>query len=280
MIRELQKLARQAEISCLVVDPPYYSNDLPGQMRAWGFSPHLAQLPPKGLTKGALIIDLKPDEQELLANMRRSTRSVIRKAGQSHLVVRRGGRDDIPTLWNLLRQLCDRRGTRSNVSKIEFFQVLWDRLAPSGQVRMDVVESNSVPIAALMTVQLASWAIPWRIGWSGDEARLSPEKFLYWQVITDLKRSGAITYDFNWIDPDEAENIKKGGELSDPSSGGITNYKIGFGGDVIRISPPMDYFPHPVVRLAMKWGFSQLLNSPQVARKLSQIAGKGGRSQG
>jgi hypothetical protein len=276
VVRELQRCARRLSLGCLIVDPPYFSENLPGTMGGMGFSPHLKQLPPQGLTKGALIIDLREDEEKLLLNMRRSTRSVIKRAGQSSLVVRRGNRSDIPALWQLMRQLCERRGAKPNVSKLELIELLWDRLEPAGQVRIDVVESGSETIAALMTIRLGSWGIPWRIGWSGAEPRLSPEKYLYWAVIRDLKLTGIQTYDFNWIDPDEVELIRSGGEIPESTNKGITNYKMGFGGEPIRLDPPMDYFPSAAVRLAMRWGLGSLLNSKAMSRTLRRMSRQAG----
>lgn len=271
----LVRVARANRLTVLIVDPPYFAGVLPAALKKAGCVPHLPQLPPTGLMKGTLLIDLRASEEELLRGLRRSTRQLLRKADQEPaLRFREGGAQDIDTLWKLMNELCRRRGVRPNVSSPAVMRALWDRLSPTKSVRIDVLEFNGEPLTAVMTVCVGRWAIPWRIGWSGTEAKLSPEKILYWNLIRALKNAGYTTFDFNWIDPTEADAIRAGVASLDPTAHtGITAFKIGFGGDIVRIEPPMDYFPSSIVRSAMRLGLGKIVSS-KTARKILNRANR------
>jgi lipid II:glycine glycyltransferase (peptidoglycan interpeptide bridge formation enzyme) len=243
--------ARRTKLSVLIVDPPYRCGYVSGMLGGPDFTRHLPQLPPSGLMKGTLLIDLRPPEADLLLNMRRSTRQVLRKADEAGLRVRQGGADDVSLLWKLLMDLCRRRGVTSNVSSEEVLKAMWVHFGPIGRVRIDVIEKAAEPLAALMTVCVGGWAVPWRIGWSGAESRYSPEKALYWSVMRSVRQKGSSVFDFNWIDPQEALAIRSGTSMRSTVGDGVTNYKIGFGGEILPLAPAMDYFPNPVVRAVM-----------------------------
>ncbi len=275
IVADLKRFARSHGLTILIVDPPYRSCVPPDQLVRAGFTPHLRRLPPTGLMRGALLIDLQPSESELLARMRRSTRQVLRKAEQSSLRMRSGGVEDIPVLWNLMSELCRRRGCSPNVSSPELIRELWTRLAPNGQARIDILERDGVPIVALLTLCLGSWVIPWRIGWSGAEPQLSPQKVLSWSVIRSVRNAGFRTWDFNWVDPDEAKAIHAGAPVADSVGSGITGFKMSFGGSIIPIDPPMDFFPNAIARAFVRSGGGSLLNSSRLAPLLARVNRRG-----
>jgi len=273
IVLKLKDFAKRQRLFCLIVEPPYFSDELHVLLRTCGFSPHLKQLPPSGLAKGTLLIDLRPSEEELLMGMRRSTRSALRKAGATQVISRIGGKADVDLLWNLMIELCRRRGATPNISSPKVMHAVWDRFNASDRARIDVLEMSGQPLAALMTFCIGSWAIPWRIGWSGAEPRISPEKILYWAVIRDLRMNGATTFDFNWVDPDEADAVRAGRDVPESTAKGVTKFKMGFGGEIVRLQETLDYFPNPLARVALRWGGSSLLESRAFAKLARRISG-------
>jgi peptidoglycan pentaglycine glycine transferase (the first glycine) len=269
VLAAIKLYAKRTRLSALVVDPPYRCGVVSKLLDQGDFLEHLPQLPPSGLMKGTLLIDLRADESVLLAGMRKSTRQDLRKAEQAGLRVREGGVADVGLLWRLLNELCRRRGVTCNVSSEEVLTAMWVHLGSQRKARIDVIESATGPLAALMTVRVGGWAIPWRIGWSGAEPKCSPEKALYWSVMRSVRQDGCSTFDFNWIDPREAVAIRAGGSQRASVADGVTNYKIGFGGEIIALAPPMDYFPNPVVRRVMCRFGGALLSNPAILRIVS-----------
>jgi len=206
--------------------------------------------------------------------MRRSLRRNVRQAREGGVEVREGGEGDIEVLWRLLNELCRRRGVRSNISSMEVIRRLWQLLAPEGQARIDVAEVDGRPVVALLTVLLGAWAIPWRIGWSGEAARLHPEKYLYWSVLHTLRAQGCQVFDFNWVDLAEADAVRNGSPLAENVHSGMTFFKMGFGGELIRLPGAFDYFPNPWIRWGMLGGGRRLLGTPWVQRLIRSFAAR------
>jgi lipid II:glycine glycyltransferase (peptidoglycan interpeptide bridge formation enzyme) len=127
---------------------------------------------------------------------------------------------------------------------------------------------------ALLTVILGTWAVPWRIGWSGEAARSHPEKFLYWSILRSLQAQGCQTFDFNWVDLEEAEAIRNGSALPESANSGMTFFKMGFGGDLIRLPGVFDYFTNRWVRFAMRLVGQRLLTHPALQRVFRRRLGR------
>jgi lipid II:glycine glycyltransferase (peptidoglycan interpeptide bridge formation enzyme) len=215
-----------------------------------------------------ITIDLTPPVDEILGNMSKTTRKSIRQAERRGVTIRGGDRADLSILWDLMMALCARRGVRSNVDNIEFMTHLWDVFSPGKRAQLFVAEVEQAPVAALLTIKAGDWIHLWRMGWSGAFPDKHPTKALLWHAAREAREEGCTVADLNWAESEVAEAIKAGDATSGNPNAGVTQYKLGFGGQVVRLPGAYTYFPNPIVRAFFRMGGERVVTSRLGARLL------------
>ncbi len=242
----------------LVVAPAYSGETFARRARRAGFLPHPPELPPRGMSRATLTVDLRAGPQAVEMSFRRSTRQEINRGRKEGVTVRRGGAADLDRFWGEHLELCRRRGVSSNIPSRRFLDTAWETMAQERRARMFLAQAGAEDAGALICFVSGRTCYAWRIGWNGRHAAVHPTKVLYAEAIRHAAEEGCEAFDFLQIDPAVIAQLGRGEKPTDPDAG-LTIFKLGFAGAVKPIPPTLVWFRHGLVRLAMRWGGLRLL---------------------
>jgi len=261
--RELKRLGHRRGFLYLAVNLPYYGHSLVGDLKRIGFRPHLSGLPPSGLAEATLLLNLEPEPETLLSQMRSTTRKEIRRGVRKGVTVRPGDSSDLQLFWDLLVQLCERRKSTPNVAGIGFLRSLWDKLSRNDCIDLLIAEVGGSPICALIVLRFGTWSWLWREGNSFNCFDSEGAQVTYWEAIKLAKARGSKVLDFLGLYPKKDGRIVRdsGVSTSDNPHQGITFFKLGFGGTPIELPGTFGLFPNPLIRSAMRFGGESLIKS-------------------
>jgi peptidoglycan pentaglycine glycine transferase (the first glycine) len=240
--------ARKRRAFMIRAEPNTPEDDVAWQQtfRRLGFRPTSHQI----YLRSAWITDIRPAEDQILANMMMTWRQNIRSSARKGATVRVGSGDaDLEAFHRLLVET-GQRDQFPVYPRYVFADMLRnysaERAARNGTAEMALlmVEHEGVPIAAGIVAALGegSWSL--MCGSSGlpEHRKLRPNYLLQWESMRWSKARGAEFYDFRGI-PDV---LKPGEEMY-----GVYEFKRGFGGAVYRVGPTQDL----VLRPALYWPY-------------------------
>lgn len=269
----LCQFARSRRLTYFVVVPPYRDQEMISFLRSQLFRVKPERLPPTGVGKATLLIDLRPDLDAILAGMSMTKRQNIRRGLRKGVKVRVGDGADAGTVRRLMWQSCQRRGLSPAPPQKDFFDNLWRELGPGGGVKFFIAEVEGEPVSAACVMLSGGAMYLWRVGWSGEYVDFDPNDVLHWEAIKWGKEHGFREFDFMHIRPDHAKAIIQGGKLKDSYSG-VTDYKMGFGGQ-LRLLPELYYRSYnPIIHRALSLGAEQLLDSGSGIKLLRSVSQK------
>lgn len=254
LIDALKSLAASRRYSYLAISLPYSSHHAVAPLEAAGFQRRPPQMPPTVWARATSVLDLTKDLETLSADMSSTMRKHIRRAFRAGVVVREGDADDLLQFCALVQTLCARRGITSNMPGTASLRKLWNRLSPSGSIKLFMAEQSGRSLCGLMVIGLGSWARAWRIGWTGDDEKLYSTQAAYWSAIEWAKQQGYQHFDFLGMDERDVTELLQGRSRELPFHCSITQFKVGFGGQLLLLPGEFCYFPNPVVR----WLFNRL----------------------
>lgn len=183
------------------------------------------------------VLDLRPDENALLAGMKEKWRYNIRLAGRKGVSVRRGdGQVDLDTFYRLYEVTSERDQFFIN-NKKHYEDVM--RLYSEGdRAALFLAEYEGNAIAGMIVLRLGHWSW-YMFGASSNEQRnLMPNHLLQWTAMQWARSHGCWYYDFRGI----PEVLEEGQELW-----GVYVFKRGFGGYALRFLETHDLVYQPVV---------------------------------
>jgi lipid II:glycine glycyltransferase (peptidoglycan interpeptide bridge formation enzyme) len=246
----VQQLATACGVGYLVVQPPRLRVDVVApRLLADGYRTAPAITAPHNTVTD--VLDLRGGEEAVLAGMRKSTRRSVRLAQRRSVVVRDGGRADLPLLHSLVLATGRRRGF--SPPPASFFETTWDVMAPAGMLRMGVAEVEGTPVSAFLWVPFGDTMNCWRGGWSGEHTYRRPNEALDWAGISWALEHGLRWYDFH----SEAD------------------YMRGFGG-VRETSPgPLEKVLNPWLRPLYPRVFQRVLDTETVSRLKQVVKSRG-----
>jgi len=178
----------------------------------------------------SILVNLEPDEQEILASMKQKTRYNIRLAERKGVTVRPW--DDIAGFAAMTQETAERDafGAHNQI----YFQQAHDIFHPSGMCELLVAEVENEPVAALMV--FAQGARAWYLyGASLDQHREKmPTYLLQWEAMRWAKARGCQLYDLWGIPDADLPYLEE--QFTHRSDGlwGVYRFKRGFGGEVVR----------------------------------------------
>lgn len=203
---------------------PEWRDDVP-ERHAWlqghGFRPSASTIQPRR----TIIIDLRPEEDEILARMKSKWRYNVRLSGRRGVVVRHGGRDELGTFYALMRVTGER--DEFGIHSLAYYTRAYDLFERQGRVALLMAYYENEPLAGLMAYAYNGQA--WYMyGASSNQHRsLMPNHQLQWRAMQWAREQGCYQYDL-WgiadIDP----------EAATADLGGVQRFKEGFGGQVVR----------------------------------------------
>jgi lipid II:glycine glycyltransferase (peptidoglycan interpeptide bridge formation enzyme) len=183
----------------------------------WRFSEEQIQF------RNTVTIDLTPDIETLLANMKQKTRYNVRLAGRRGVVVREAKEEDLELLYGMYVETSIRDDFV--IRDKDYYRTVWSTFMRSGIAQPIIAEVDEVPIGALIPFCFADKA--WYLyGMSRVIHRdKMPNYLLQWDAMCRAKANGCRIYDL-WGAPDEFNE-------SD-SMWGVYRFKQGLGGEVVR----------------------------------------------
>ena len=190
----------------------------------WRYSPDQIQY------QNTVVLDLMPNEDTLLSNMKQKTRYNIRLAERKGVVIRDGEIDDFEMLYEMYAETSVRDGFV--IRNKDYYISLWQTFFEAGMSKPFIAEFDGEPIAALFFFHFA------RKGWylfgmsKSTHRKYMPNYLLQWKAIQYGKKMGCRVYDL-WGAPNEFNQ-------TDPMWG-VYRFKSGLGGRVLRFIGAWDY---------------------------------------
>jgi lipid II:glycine glycyltransferase (peptidoglycan interpeptide bridge formation enzyme) len=192
----------------------------------------------------SLIIDIRNDENAILAAMKQKNRYNIRLAIKKGVAVRQGNASDVEIFHNLALTTSDR--DRFDVHNLAYYQICFDLFAPD-RCALFIAEFEGEPIAALMAFCQNENAY-YFFGASANQYRnLMPSYLVQWFAIQWAKEQGCTRYDL-WGIPN-ANLATLEAEFQNRSDGlwGVYRFKRGFGGRYVQNIGAFDYVYNPLL---------------------------------
>jgi len=179
-----------------------------------------------------LIVDLTNSEDALLSGMHEKTRYNIRLAARKSVkcpafAKATAGRQvssvkGFEDFWNLLQETAKRDGFRTHP------RVYYEKMLEVPFVELWTATWEEKTLAAGLWSFFGDTATYLHGASSGDHRNVMAPHLLHWEVIRSAKSRGMKVYDFWGIEP-KTSNLKP-----KTSWGGMTRFKIGFGGEVVE----------------------------------------------
>lgn len=280
LLRQFKISAKRNRILAAIMELPENGEEVVPYLKREGYVPYPHMLPPRMMT-ATTVVDLNAPEDEILARMSKGTRYNIRLGLKKGITVRPGNAGEIALFFDLMRGLCERRGTTPSPAHKEFFDVLWEKFNPQGGVKLFMAEFGGKVIASALVFPFGQTVRLWKVGWNGENRNLCPNNVLWWEAIRWARNSGYRYFDLVSIDRSIAVAIKNGNELAEEEKYGPAHFKLGFGGSVVLLPGAYCKFYTPILShgignvilrvLGMK-RFNQLLNLIWARRSLRRPA--------
>lgn len=232
LLNQLDFAAYNHRAGLVKVEPLLWQSEMsPEQWRALcnrhGLAPDADTIQPPR----TLVVDLRPDEEQILRNMKQKTRYNVHLAERKDVTVRQGTAADIST-FNGLMAITGQRDD-FGVHEPRYYEAAYRLFAPE-QAALFIAEYEGTPLAAIMVFAHGSRAA-YLYGASSDEERQRmPAYALQWAAMRWAKARGCTEYDL-WGVPDAREEALEAA-FTERSDGlwGVYRFKRGFGGELKR----------------------------------------------
>ena len=182
--------------------------------RGWRFSPQQIQF------KNTVLLDVRADDDTLLARMKSKTRYNIRLAGRKGVSVRRGTVADLPEFYRLYAVTARRDGFL--IRPEAYYLDVWTQFLRDNAAALLLATFNGETIAGVMLFFFGQTA--WYMYGASDNRyrNVMPNHLLQWEAMKTARARGCTVYDL-WGAPD----------VFDESDGmwGVYRFKTGFGGE-------------------------------------------------
>jgi lipid II:glycine glycyltransferase (peptidoglycan interpeptide bridge formation enzyme) len=214
---------------------------------AQGFRPSKYNNQPRATIK----LDLTPDLDQIMAQMRKKTRQYIRGAIRDGVTVRQGTASDLPAFFSLMQATARRAGFTPR--RLEYYQHEWQTFSPDHRGLFLLAYHQAKLLAGRIIFRCGPHAAEFHGASCEENSDLHPNYLLVWEAIQWAKAQGCQTYDF-WGIPDEAgqaiyEGMTPPQETRRDGLWGVYQFKRGFSEHVVYYqgaydqvySKPIDY---------------------------------------
>lgn len=197
--------------------------------KGWIFSQEQIQF------RNTVLVDLREEEDQILARMKSKTRYNIRLSGRKGIHVRLGGEKDLPMLYRMYAETSRRGGF--TIRDESYYLKLWKSFlcdgsgeGPLAQPLIAEFEGNPVAGAVVFKFGDRAWYLH---GMSRPEhsEKMAPH-LIQWEAMRWAKAQGCTVYDM-WGAPDRFDETD--------SMWGVYRFKRGFGGGVSLTVGAWDY---------------------------------------
>jgi len=224
----------------LKIEPDHaWDDQLTSHLLQAGYQPSQQTIQPPS----TILVDLRDDEEAILARMKQKTRYNIRLAKRKGVTVRPW--TDIRGYAAMTQETAERDAFGAHNQA--YFQKTYDLFYPKGKCELLVAEAEGEPVAALMVFAQGKRA--WYLYGASRSAHREkmPTYMLQWEAIRWAKSKDCQVYDL-WGIPDADEETLEA-QFSKRSDGlwGVYRFKRGFGGRVTRTMGAWDRVYNPVL---------------------------------
>ncbi|KKR97514.1 MAG: Pentaglycine interpeptide bridge formation protein [Candidatus Uhrbacteria bacterium GW2011_GWF2_41_16] len=182
-------------------------------------------------TPHTLLLSLKPELDQLLANMHPKTRYNIRLAERKGVQIRFLDASRFEELWPLFANTAERDGFRLHAKS--YYKTCLETLTDSRiHAFLAAAFFDGKPLAANLMIDYENTRTYLHGASSNTERQLMAPYLLHWALIQDAKINGMKQYDW-W-------GIAGSDDPKDPWAG-ITRFKRGFGGEEISYPGTFDF---------------------------------------
>ncbi len=235
LLAEVKKLAAAHKAICLKVDPDVLADneDWRRAFERHGFQKASKEAGFEGVQPRFVFrLDIRPDEETLLANMHQKTRYNLRLAKKKGVAIDDSARrEDLPAFYALLKETAER--DRFLIRSYQYFEDMYDYLVPRGMghLFLGYYEGRMVAGTFLFRFGEKAWYI---YGASSNQYRnVMPNYLIQWEMIRWSKERGCTLYDFRGVPGHLTEE--------NPSTAFI-NSKRGSMGTTVNSSANMTWF--------------------------------------
>lgn len=193
---------------------------------------------------------LREPEDALLSQMHHKTRYNIRISEKHGVTVRLGkGPEDLAAFLRLTRETSERDGFVSHHEA--YLKATYEKLAPTGMVRLRIAEYNGEALAINMEVVYGDTVTYLHGASASHERQVMCPYALQWQAMRTAKEEGHTYYDLWGCNPALTSNFyyKKSWE-------GISRFKQGWGGELVQLIGTWDL---PIYRIPYLFAFPKAL---------------------
>ncbi len=171
-----------------------------------------------------IILDLAPDEEVLLAQMKEKWRYNVRLAERKGVNVRVAQTTEDVRAWYTLLQITAQRD-QFGIHTLDYYLHAWQMLAQRNQGQLLLADFAGQLLAGIFVGLTARQAIYLYGASSSEQRSLMPNYLLQWHAIRWAKQQGAGSYDFWGIPATDSE---------DEAMAGVYRFKRGWGGRIVR----------------------------------------------
>lgn len=172
------------------------------------------------------IVDLAPDEDALLADLRKKWRQYVNKARSGGVVVRDVDpaveTDAFDRFYEVMREVSKR--TALPLRSAATFRGVWEAYAPSGESRLLFAEKDGDVHAVLLLLRCGTRVVEPYGGMNAAGAESRANYLLKWEAIRSSREQGATSYDMWGL-----------------IGSGIDHFKAGFGGREVEYIGAWDF---------------------------------------
>ena len=175
------------------------------------------------------IVDLTPPEDQLLANMRKTTRYSIRKAEKDGVQVRISiDPADLNIFYTLYQATVSRQ--KFQPFSWEYLQREFELFSKYQMIKIGIAEEQGKPVSGAMVVTTPYEAF-YHQGASITGSKSVASYLLQWRMMQLAKQAGCSKYNFWGVSPDDKPNHPWAG---------LSLFKKGFGGEAHQYVPTQD----------------------------------------
>ena len=176
------------------------------------------------------VIDLRADEDALWGDLRKKWRQYVNKARAGGVVVAEAEGDQLGEFYRIYRDTADRAGFLIRTEGA--YRDVWDAYRPASRARLLFARTaDGEAVATLFLVRAGPRVVEPYGGMTPAGAESRANYLLKWEAIRSSREQGATSYDLWGL-----------------ATGGIAQFKTGFGGREVRSVGAWDLVLNPMGR--------------------------------
>ncbi len=238
--RALEVLQREFRRGVVFLQPPLGSDSVWDRRRSPAFAESSVNVAPSA----TLRIDLSLPVDELLMALSKTLRRNLRKSSERGVMIRSGGREDVPLLAEL--HACTARRQGFAPLSLDYLTALWDTLASGGHVRLFVGEVAGEPVAAELFSTFGGVTIARVTGFSRSHEKARVPAALVWEAILDARSRGERWFDFGGVSRGTATQLLRRESVDESAA---EAFKLAFAPHAVLLPPPVEHIPSRLLRV-------------------------------